>query len=696
MKNTKNLNLRKPDKKDYYNVDDFNQNADILDENVSGIQTKLDTVERGAEVNVQSDWDESNSDSDAFIKNKPTNATKSKSGFMSAADKTKLDTIDEGANKTVVDNSLSDLSENPVENKAVKAAIDSKANAEHIHTPGDIVYTPRAELKCVFAIIDEAENKDHFAGWEVVDPKSLPVEILQGARKYNAEFDIGSSSTDIVVFDDGVEVVDMKSGEQPQWGEVTEDTPHITFYTYARYVRYIGEKHSYSNAERFNVNDMGFIDFIFPPGHTHDNATDKAAGFMSAADKEKLDGIDKEANKITIDDALSSVSENPVQNKVISNALSDGTVSKLGKVNVGSETQGIYLQSGTPKAGKPHLPYTIISDPVDLNSLTTTGIYILRNVITNGPSSSMLGLLFVDWLSDTPYQIFIPDYEYTTVYKRGYYRGWTDWKVMGDSVFAKKEDIKGKTHVVIATYNTQNPLKNNADYVCASTNASAVIRQALAAVQPGGKIELLDGTYNLQYENFGEGIVINKSVCIEGPASRSSSINQPKDQEGDEANPIFTIDAHNVTIKNLNLYGVANTCSSPVSIIKQNKTGAFYDNLFFTMNSPSTIRYSCIEGVSGANCTLTRIQNCRLYRGFNPSISNTDFIAFDFRNCAAFSGVIGGNISSGYGSIDVGFATQSHRQATAIYGHTAIDLYIEDTNKKETIDYKGDITTSEY
>ena len=35
-------------------------------------KSKLDSIENGAEVNVQSDWNESNSSNDAFIKNKPT------------------------------------------------------------------------------------------------------------------------------------------------------------------------------------------------------------------------------------------------------------------------------------------------------------------------------------------------------------------------------------------------------------------------------------------------------------------------------------------------------------------------------------------------------------------------------------------------------------------------------------------------
>jgi hypothetical protein len=35
-------------------------------------ETKLDGIETGAEVNVQSDWNESDPDSDAYIFNKPT------------------------------------------------------------------------------------------------------------------------------------------------------------------------------------------------------------------------------------------------------------------------------------------------------------------------------------------------------------------------------------------------------------------------------------------------------------------------------------------------------------------------------------------------------------------------------------------------------------------------------------------------
>jgi len=67
----------------------------------STLKDKLDGIEAGAEVNVQADWNQSNSSADDYIKNKPGNATTSTAGLMSAADKTKLDGIQSGAEANV-------------------------------------------------------------------------------------------------------------------------------------------------------------------------------------------------------------------------------------------------------------------------------------------------------------------------------------------------------------------------------------------------------------------------------------------------------------------------------------------------------------------------------------------------------------------------------------------------------------------
>lgn len=56
------------------------------------------------------------------------NATTSAAGLMSASDKTKLNGIATGANKTTVDTSLSSTSANPIQNKAVHTALAGKVD----------------------------------------------------------------------------------------------------------------------------------------------------------------------------------------------------------------------------------------------------------------------------------------------------------------------------------------------------------------------------------------------------------------------------------------------------------------------------------------------------------------------------------------------------------------------------------------
>lgn len=51
------------------------------------------------------------------------------------------------------------------------------------------------------------------------------------------------------------------------------------------------------------------------------SASETKAGILTAADKKKLDGIAEGANKTVADDKTSTTSENPVQNKAITNAL---------------------------------------------------------------------------------------------------------------------------------------------------------------------------------------------------------------------------------------------------------------------------------------------------------------------------------------------------------------------------------------
>lgn len=60
-------------------------------------------------------------------------------------------------------------------------------------------------------------------------------------------------------------------------------------------------------------------------------ATTSANGLMSSTDKAKLDGIEAGATAVTVDSAMSSTSENPVQNKVVYTALAGKVDTETGK-----------------------------------------------------------------------------------------------------------------------------------------------------------------------------------------------------------------------------------------------------------------------------------------------------------------------------------------------------------------------------
>lgn len=65
-------------------------------------------------------------------------ATSAAKGLMSSADKSKLDGVESGANHTDVDAAISGTSANPVQNKAVSAALDGKSPVGHGHQIDDV------------------------------------------------------------------------------------------------------------------------------------------------------------------------------------------------------------------------------------------------------------------------------------------------------------------------------------------------------------------------------------------------------------------------------------------------------------------------------------------------------------------------------------------------------------------------------
>ena len=107
-----------------------------------------------------------------------SNATASADGLMSAADKSKLDSIATGANKITVDSTLSANSTNPVQNKVVKAALDGKSNTGHKHVKADITNFPTSMPASDVYAWAKQSSKPSYSMSEVTG--SLDVSRLSG------------------------------------------------------------------------------------------------------------------------------------------------------------------------------------------------------------------------------------------------------------------------------------------------------------------------------------------------------------------------------------------------------------------------------------------------------------------------------------------------------------------------------------
>ena len=99
MQQTANYGLKKPETNEYYNVGDFNYNADAIDAALKGLEDGKADIGPDGKVPAE-----------------------------------QLPEIQ----KITVDDALSGTSTNPVQNKVVKAALDQKAASQHTHSVSNI------------------------------------------------------------------------------------------------------------------------------------------------------------------------------------------------------------------------------------------------------------------------------------------------------------------------------------------------------------------------------------------------------------------------------------------------------------------------------------------------------------------------------------------------------------------------------
>lgn len=248
-------------------------------------------------------------------------ATQSAAGLMSKSDKVKLDGVEDGATKTIVDDVMSDTSTNPVQNKVVMKYIDSRGSLPPVSAQNDTMliqvvdgaYALRTK-ESIFPVDDALDTESQNA-----------VENGIIARRFEMLSEVTLPATrtrdGLMSKDDKAKLDGVEAGANKTVVDAALD------------------------ASSTNPVQNKAIKAALDSKASTAEATTGAAGLMSAADKTKLDGVEAGANKITVDAALDAASENPVQNKAVKTAL-DSKLSTLGGEISGNLDVGLTVGAG--------------------------------------------------------------------------------------------------------------------------------------------------------------------------------------------------------------------------------------------------------------------------------------------------------------------------------------------------------------
>ena len=336
---------------------------------------------------------------------RPDAATATAPGFMSTADKAKLDSIERGANKTVVDAALDAVSANPVQNKAVKAALDGKAgtavattSANGLMSKDDKDKLNGVEAGATKTIVDDAmsdtstnpvqnkavkaalDGKLSTQGGEILGHLSVGLTVSA-----EGSVSTGRTSTDTGIHFEkaGSDVGRISHGSDPMTGvspiarlkvaSPTEDDDAATkAYVDGSAVRYDAAQ-TLTDAQKAQARENVGAASAFAPILTSpvmirkERATDSAGVYLSTIDtgekraEIRLEDVNENApvaianlrtptgagkddyaatkgyvdskvasgSGVTVDTAMSGTSTNPVQNKVIKQYV-DGKVAAAG------------------------------------------------------------------------------------------------------------------------------------------------------------------------------------------------------------------------------------------------------------------------------------------------------------------------------------------------------------------------------
>ena len=318
-KNLNNLVINKVENKTVYDYMKTNNliNADELyfvtgaDENAteaeSGLmsaadKTKLDGIAEGAEANVQSDWNVTNTTSDAYIKNKPTAL------------------LADGGNADTVNNHT----------------VETNVPADAVFT--DTVYThPNYTAKTNGLYKITVDNTGHVSGTKSVSKADITALGIPAQDTTYSEAgtspglvksggDVTITSGVITVNDDShnhiIGNIDNLQAILDSKVDKVEGSRLITTSEASKLESLvIGEGGQVEISGKVNVNNVEGLDEKLDTKVDKVNGKGLSTNDYTTTEKDKLAAIENGANKTVIDTALNSTSTNPVQNKVINTKI---------------------------------------------------------------------------------------------------------------------------------------------------------------------------------------------------------------------------------------------------------------------------------------------------------------------------------------------------------------------------------------
>ena len=240
-----------------------------------------------------------------------TNATTSAAGLMSAEDKVKLDGVEGGATKTIVDDAMSSASTNPVQNKVIKQYVD-----------------------------------DHAAVYEVTSTNvsDLGYDASEGASGYSVTFDASFDSILANLAANKPMKFNVTLPDSTGGFPVSFSTGYVSALNNSGYL-FTGTILHYPVV--LSIGALGSATVYLYGTYLPDpNPDDSDDGKSLVVNGHKWD-----MKKAAVDDAMSSTSTNPVQNKVVKNYV-DTKVSGLQTADqvqaaISSAITGVYTPKGS-------------------------------------------------------------------------------------------------------------------------------------------------------------------------------------------------------------------------------------------------------------------------------------------------------------------------------------------------------------